>query len=152
MNQSIKGKFLACCCCRCYFFFSWYLVCTTVAHETLRWLTKFVNKVGSTVLYKNSFGAFAIRVSFLFVTKADRPENFTIFQSRMSTIQPARVGCSTFKCWYTCCWHFCSCSSHKTIPSLGELVVTQLWAKIRCSVTALSIGLAQFFIIITRIG
>ena len=134
------------------FFSAWYLVCTTVAHGTLRWLAKFVNKVGSTVLYINSCGVFATRVVCFFVTKADPPVNFTIFQSRMSTIQPARIGCSTFKCWYTCCWHFCSCSSHKTIPSLGELVVTQLWAISRCRVTALSIGLAQFFIIITRIG
>ena len=136
------------------FFSAWYLVCTTVAHKTLRWLAKFVNKVGSTVLYRNSvkFGVLAIRVVCFFVTKADPPGNFTIFQSRMSTIQPARVGCSTFKCWYTCCWHFCSCSSHKSIPSLGELFVTQLWAISRCRVTALSIGLAQFFIIITQIG
>ena len=137
-----------------FFFSAWYLVCTTVAHKTLRWLAKFVNKVGSTVLYRNSvkFGVLAIRVVCFFVTKADPPGNFTIFQSRMSTIQPARVGCSTFKCWYTCCWHFCSCSSHKSIPSLGELFVTQLWAISRCRVTALSIGLAQFFIIITQIG
>ena len=44
------------------FFSAWYLVCTTVAHGTLRWLAKFVNKVGSTVLYINSCGVFATRV------------------------------------------------------------------------------------------
>ena len=152
MNQSIKVSFQRVVV--IFFFSAWYLVCTTVAHKTLRWLAKFVDKVGSTVLYRNSvkFGVFAIRVVCFFVTKADPSWKFTIFQSRMSTIQPARVGCSTFKCWYACCWHFCSCSSHKSIPSLGELFVTQLWAISRCRVTALSIGLAQFFIIITRIG
>ena len=59
------------------------------------------------------------------ITKADLPENFTIFHSRMSTTQPTWPVCTTSECWHTCCGHFCSCSSHKTIPSLRELVVTQ---------------------------
>ena len=128
-------------------FFASHSVCTTVAWGTRRWV-KLVDEVGSAIFNWNSYLIFA---TGLFITKAYHPGNFTIFHWRMSTIQPARVGCFTFECWYTCCWHFCSCSSHKTIPSFVELFVTQLWAINRCRVTALSIGLAQFFIIITRI-
>ena len=152
MNRSIKGKFLPCCCC-CFFFscFSaWNLVCTTVTQVTMRWLTKFVNKVGSTVLYRNCFCLFAFKCMLGVFAKTNRPGSFTIFHCRMSTIQPTRVGCTTSKCWYMCCWHLCSCSSYKTIPSFRELFVTQLWT-VRCFVTFLSIGFTQVFIMITRI-
>ena len=134
------------------FFSVWHSVRTTVAHVTDRWLTKFVNKVGSTVLYKNVFGFSAFRDYISFVTKADFLGSFTIFYCRMTTIQPARESCPTSECWYMFCWHFCPCSSHKTVPFRSELGVTKHWAIDRCMVTALSIGIAQFFIIITRIG
>ena len=125
-----------------------YSVCTTVAWVTISELLLFVDEVGSTVFYRNTCCVFATsRV----ITKADHPGNFTIFHCRMSTFQPAWPVCTTSVCWHTCCWHFCSCSSHKTIPSLRELVVTQLWTE-RCTVTYLSIGFTQVFIIIARIG
>ena len=127
--------------------FASHSVCTTVAWGT-RWLYKFVDKVGSTVFYKNIFFVSATSRA---ITKADLPENFTIFHCRMSTIQPTWPVCATSVCWHTCCGHFCSCSSHKTIPSLRELVVTQRWTD-RCIVTYLSIGFTQVFIIIARIG
>ena len=88
--QVLKYKTDPCCCCFiCFvtFFSAWRSVCTTVTLVTANWLTKFVNKVGSTVLDKNVFEAFAIVVWF--ATKADVPVNFTIFHCRMSTIQPA---------------------------------------------------------------
>ena len=128
--------------------FASHSVCTTVAWVTTRWLYKFVDKVGSTVFYKNTCCVFATSRA---ITKADRPSNFTIFHCRMSTIQPAWPVCTTFECWHTRCWHFFFCSSHKRIPSLRELVVTQLWTE-RCIVTYLSIGFTKVFIIIARIG
>ena len=124
-----------------------FLVCTTVAWVTMRW-AKFVDEVGSTVFYRNTSWVFATSIS---ITKADRPRNFTIFHCRMSTIQPPWPDCTTSERWHTRCWHFCSCSSHKTIPSLRELDVTQLWT-VRCCVTYLSIGITQVFIMKARIG
>ena len=100
------------------------------------------------VFYNNIIWVFATSRA---ITKADRPLNFAIFHCRMSTNQPAWPVCTTSECWHTRCWHFCSCGSHKTIPSLRELVVTQLWTD-RCTVTYLSIGFTQVFIIIARIG
>ena len=122
--------------------FASYLVCTTVAWGTIRWV-KFVDEVRSTVFYKNIYWLLATSRA---ITKADRPLNFTIFHCRMSTIQPAWPVCTTSVCWHTCCWHFCSRSSHKTIPSLREFVVTQFWTG-RCKVIYLSIGFTQVFII-----
>ena len=92
-------------------------VCTTVARATTRWRIKSVDKVRPTVFYRNSFCVFA---TFDTITKADLPVNFIVFHCRMSIIQPAWEICTTSWCWHTHCWHFCSCSSHKTIPSLGE--------------------------------
>ena len=129
--------------------FASHSVCTTVAWETTRWVFKFVDEVGSTVFYNNSYWVFATSRA---ITKADLPKNVTIFHCRMSTIQPAWPVCTTSVCWHTRCWHSCSCSSHKTIPSPGEWVVTQRWFKYRCIVTALSIGITQVLIIITWVG
>ena len=128
--------------------FASHSVCTTVAWVT-SWLYKFVDKVGSTVFYRNIYLVLATSRA---ITKADHPGNFTIFHCRMSIIQPAWPVCTTSECWHTCCGHFCSCSSHKTIPSLGEWVVTQRWSMWRCNVTALSIGITQVLIIITWVG
>ena len=129
--------------------FASHSVCTTVAWITTRWLEKFVDKVGSTVFYKNIYFVLATSRA---ITKADRPFNFTISHRRMSTIQPAWPVCTTSVCRHTRYWHSCSCSSHKTIPSHGEWVVTQRWFKYRCIVTALSIGITQVLIIITWVG
>ena len=128
--------------------FASYSVFTTVARETRGWLLKFVDEVGSTVFHRNRCRESAIGKA---ITKADRPSNFTIFHCRMSTIQPAWPGCATSVCWHTRCWHFCSCISHKTIPFLRELVVTQLWT-MRCYVSYLSIGITKVFIMKARIG
>ena len=128
--------------------FALHSVCTTIAWVTTRWVFKFVDKVGSTVFYKKHS---CVSATSRAITKADLPENFTIFHCRMNTIQPTWPVCTTSECWHTCCGHFCSCSSHKTIPSLRELVVTQRWTD-RCIVTYLSIGFTQVFIIIARIG
>ena len=125
-----------------------YSVCTTVAWVTTRYLLLFVDEVGSTVFYRNFCCVFATSRA---ITKADRPENVTIFHCRMSTIQPAWPVCTTTECLHTRCWHFCSCSSHETIPSLWEFVVTQFWIG-RCKVIYLSIGFTQVFIMIARIG
>ena len=128
--------------------FALHSVCTTVTQITYWRLEKFVDIVWSTVFHKNLLWAFATSRA---ITKADFSGNFTIFHCRMSTIQPAWPACTTSVCWHTRCWHFCSWSSHKTIPSLRELVVTQLWI-VRCFVTFISTGITQVFIMITRIG
>ena len=119
--------------------FASHSVRATVAWGTVSYVLKVVDKVGSTVFYRSLGTEFATSRA---ITKADRPENFTLFHCRLSTIQPAWPVCTTSVGWHTCCWHFCSCSSHKTIPSRGEYGVTQrlsMW----CSVTALSIGITQ---------
>ena len=128
--------------------FASYLVCTTVAQVTRRCPSKIIDEVWSTVFHKNLLWVFATSRA---ITKADYSENFTIFHCRMSTIQPAWPGCTTSVCWQTRCWHFCSCSSHKTIPSLRELVVTQ-YCIVRCYVSFPSIGFTQVLIMIARIG
>ena len=128
--------------------FALHSVCNTVAWGTNRGI-KFVDEVGSTVFYRNRPWVFATSRA---IAKTDLPANFTIFHCRMSTIQPAWPVCTTSICFHTCYWHFCSCSSHKTIPSLEEWVVTQRWSIFGCSVTVPSIGITQVLIIITRIG
>ena len=128
--------------------FASHLVRTAVAWVT-RWLLKFVDEVGSTVFYNNIFWVFATGRAII---KADIPVDITIFYSRMNTIQPAWPVCATSVCWHTRCRHFCSCSSHKTIPSPGELVLTQHWSRYRCNGTALSISITQVLIIITWVG
>ena len=115
--------------------FTLHSVCATIAKVTTRWVFKFVDKVGSTVFYRNICWVFATSRA---ITKADRPLNLTIFHCRMSSHQPAWPVCTTSVCWHTCCWHFCSCSSHKTIPFLRELFVTQT---ARFYVSYLSIGI-----------
>ena len=127
-------------------FFISHSVCTTVAWVTSR-LEKFVDEVGSTVFYRNLFFDWAASRA---TRKADHPLNFTIFHWRMIIIQPAWLGCSTSVTWHMCCWHFCSCSSHKAIPSLREFVVTQLWT-MSCFITYISVGFTQVFIMIARI-
>ena len=127
--------------------FASHSVCTTVAQVTSGWLLKFVDEVGSTVFNRNNDWVFATSRA---ITKADVPYNFTIFHCRMSSHQPAWPVCTTSVCWHTRCWHFCSCSSHKAIPSLREWVVTQLWTG-RCWVTYLSICITQVFIMIAII-
>ena len=92
-------------------------VCGTVARITTGWTKKLVDEVGSTVFNRNLCWVFATGGT---ITKADLSENFTIFHCRMSTIQPPWPVCTSSECWYTRCWHFCSCSSHKTIPSPKE--------------------------------
>ena len=122
-------------------------VCTTVACVTCSW-AKFVDEVGSTVFYKNISCVFATSRA---ITKADRLFNFIIFHRRMSTIQPAWPVCTTSECWHTRCWHFCPCSSLKTIPSLKELFVTP-HLFLGCYVTTLSTAIIQALMIITWVG
>ena len=126
-----------------------HLVCATVACGTTHCILKFVDEIESTVFYKNTCWVFA---TINAITKADLPGNFTIVHCRMSIIQPAWPACTTSVCWHTCCLHFCSCSSHKTIPSLREYMVTQNWSRWRCLVNFISIGFTQVFIMIARIG
>ena len=127
--------------------FASHSVCTTVAQVTRGWL-KFVDEVGFTVFNINNVWVFATSRA---ITKADRPFNFTIFHRRMSCHQPAWPFCTTSVCWHTRCWHFCSRSSRKTIPSLRELVVTHPWT-VRRHVIYLSFGITQVFIMIAWIG
>ena len=127
--------------------FASHSVCTTVAWVTTRWVKKFIDEVGSTVFYDNSFWVFATSRA---ITKADQPFNYTIFHCGMSTIQPPWPVGTTSVCWHTRCWHFCSSSPYKTIPSHRESLVT-LWTE-RCYVIYLSISITQVFIMIARIG
>ena len=129
--------------------FASYSVCTTVALGTARWVKKIVDEIGFTVFYENISCVFATSRA---ITKADRPSNFTIFHCRMSSMQPAWPVCTTSVCWHTRCWHSCSCSSHKTIPSPRESLVTQNLSRLRCLVNFISIGFTQVFIMIARIG
>ena len=123
-------------------------VCATVTCITAFRLQKFVDIVWSTVFHINRVWLFATSRA---ITKADLPLNFTIFHCRMRAIQPTWPVRTTSVCLHTRCWHFCSRSSHKTIPSLRELVVTLRWT-VRCYVTYLSIGFTQVFIMIAWIG
>ena len=66
--------------------FDSYSVFTTVAGGTRRWRLKCVDEVGSTVFHRNRCLGSATGGT---TTKADYPENVTIFHCRMSTIQPA---------------------------------------------------------------
>ena len=127
--------------------FASHSVCTTVTWGTLR-RVKFVDEVGSTIFNWNYD---CISATGRTVTKADLLVNFTIFHCRMRISQPTWPVCTTSECWHTRCWHFCTSSPHKTIPSLRELVVTQLWT-VRCFVTYLSISITQVFIMIALIG
>ena len=123
-------------------------VCTTATCITAWKLQKFVDIVWSTVFHKNRVWPSATSKA---ITKADRPLNFTIFHCRMRAIQPTWPVCTTSVCWHTRCWYFCSRSSHKTVPSLTELVITHRWT-VRCYVTYLSIGISQVFIMIAWIS
>ena len=134
-----------------FFFFSLLaprLISPTVARIAKFWWSQFVDKVGSTVFHQNSFVAFATVGT---ITKADFPGNFTISRCRMSTIQPTWPCCTTSVCWDTRCWHFYSCSSHKTIPSL-KLPVTQRRTIVGCRVIAFSVSLCQICVVVTTIG
>ena len=124
-------------------------VCTTVAWTATRWTMKFVDEVDSAVLYNNSVWVFTTRGT---TTEADFLANFTIFHCRMSTIQPAWPVCTTTVWFYTLRWHFCSCSSHKTIPSLLETFITQMRMRVIFCGTDLSVGLSQVLVGIARIG
>ena len=129
-------------------FLSLHSVCATVTRVTNWWVKKFVDIIGSTVFHRNLFEVLAIGVTKF---KADRSFDFTVFYLRMSALQPPWPVCSTSESWHGRCWHFCSCSSHKTIPSLREFVVAKYWTILRCFVTALSFGITQVFVIIARI-
>ena len=122
------------------FFFASHLVYTTVAWVT-SWWVKFVDEVWSTIFNWNCDYIFATSRT---ITKADLPFYFTIFHCRLSISQPTWPVCITSVCWHTRCWHFCTSSPHKTIPSLRELAVTQLWT-VNCYVTYLSITITQVF-------
>ena len=128
--------------------FALHSICSTVTHKTIWWPEMFVDKVRSTVYHRNILYGFTIRINII---KADLPVHFTIFHCRMNTIQPAWPVCTTSECWHTCCWHFSSCSSHKAIPFLRELVVTHLLV-LGCFVTALSTGITQALIMIAWVG
>ena len=124
-----------------------YSVCATVARRTLRQPIKFVDIVWWAVLHRNLGIVFATHRS---ITKADLMENFTIFHCRMGTIQPARVSCITPVCWWhRCCWHFCSCCSRKTIPSIVSFIA--LPSMIGSIVTSFSLTMTQIFVFIARI-
>ena len=131
-----------------YNFFASHSVSTTVAWATTRCVIKFVDEVGSTVLYGNRFREYA---TFRTIIKAHLPLNFTIFHCRMSTLQPAWPVCTTSVCWHACCWHFCSCSSHKTIPSLSEWNVAKRCTCFRCFLFCVSIGFTQVWVMLARI-
>ena len=125
------------------------LVRATVAGRTNRGLSKFVNKKWSTIFNWNCAWMCATGAT---IAKADLSGNFIIIHCRMSTIQPAWPVYTKSVCWHTRCWHFSSCSSHKTIPSHKELVVTKYWINERCIVTAFSVVTTWVVVIITWIS
>ena len=110
---------------------------------------KFVDEIGSAVLYKNIVWVSTTGVT---ITEADDPANFTIFHCRMSTIQPAWPVCTTAVWFHARCWHFCSCSSRKTIPSLSETFITEIHYRVIFCGTDLSVGLSQVLVRIARIS
>ena len=91
------------------------LVCATIPRITNRRWTQFVDKVGSTVFHCDLFWILASVITF---GEADRPIYFTICHCWFSSIQPTWPVCTTSVFWHRHCWHFCPCSSSKTIPSL----------------------------------
>ena len=132
--------------------FTSYSVFTTVAWNITWRMMKFVDEVGSTVLKRNLCWVFvkrSLRWTILKRTVLRTSSSSSV--GSMSTIQPAWPVCTTSICYRTCCWQFSSCSSHKTVPSLRELAVTQLWI-LMCYATYLSIGFTQGFVMIARIG
>ena len=110
-------------------------------------LTKFVYIIGWAVLDRNLGFVAAV---FWRATEVDFPVNLTTFHSRMSTMQPARAGCTTSKRCHKCCWHFCSSSSYKTIPSI-EFPVARLFIR-GSMVTVFSLKITQVFVFIARIN
>ena len=128
-------------------FLSAYSVCATVARLTPGRLTKFVYIIGWAVLDRNLGFVAAV---FWRATEVDFPVNLTTFHSRMSTMQPARAGCTTSKRCHKCCWHFCSSSSYKTIPSI-EFPVARLFIR-GSMVTVFSLKITQVFVFIARIN
>ena len=130
-------------------FFASHSVCATVAGGTSRWAKKFVDEVGSTIFYMNNFLVLAALVTII---KADRSENLTIFHCRMSTIQPTWPVCTTSECLHTRCWHFRSCSSHKTIPSLLEIFVTEIHNRVIFFGTYFPVGIIKILVMVARIG
>ena len=126
--------------------FAPYSVCTTITQVTIRWqLLKLVDKVWSTVFNRNFIWVFATAKYF---TKANRSVHLTIFHGGMSTIQPTWESRSTSVSWNTRCWRFSSCCSHKTIPSLKELIFTQRLGR-DWYVDCISAGITQVIVIIT---
>ena len=126
-----------------------YSVCSTVGPVASMSVNEFIDIIRSTVFQRNLCWGCATSKA---ITKADFSVHFTIFHCRMSTIQPAWPVCTASVCCHTRCWHFSSSSSHKTIPSRRELVVTRRWTIKGCFVTALSAGITQVFVIIAWIG
>ena len=90
------------------------LVCATVARITLWSWNQFVDKVGSTVFHLDLCW---MRASGRTFGEADLPIYCTISNGRFITTQPAWVDCVTVKTMHFRYWHFCPCSSLKTIPS-----------------------------------
>ena len=133
-------------------FFASHSVGAAVAEATTLCVMKFVDKVGSAVFYRNPYWFFANRGLPWTITKAYCSMNFLTIHCRMSSFQPAWPVCATSECWHTLCWHFCSCSSHKTIPSLSELGVTKRWSRCYCYVVFVSIGVTQVWVMMTGIG
>ena len=129
-------------------FFSSRSVCSTVPWITIKWLKKFVDKVGSAVYYRNCVPFFTTAE---FIAKADRLGNFIVFHCRMSTIQPAWPVCTTSERWNTACGHFSSCRFYKTIPPFTELVITSLLTE-GCCKAAFSIGITQIVIFVTCVS
>ena len=124
------------------------LISPTVTHRTTSCFKQSVDKVGFTIFNWNFYSMFATGGT---IAMADIPENFTIFHCRMNTIQPTWPCCTTSVCWHTRCWHFCSSTSHKTIPSLNEIDVTKIIIK-GCFVVIFSLRLCQACVVVTTIG
>ena len=127
-------------------FFAPHSVRTTIARITIWWLKK--NCKWSRIhifFYKNLFRILATSRA---ITKAHHPANFTIFHCRMSSRQPAWPVSATPECLHTLCWHSCSCSSYKTIPSLRS------WLSHNASLgsVCVSIGFTQVWVIMARIS
>jgi len=95
------------------------LISAAVTGVTIPYVTQLVDVVVAAVLHLNGD-------EYLTTAKlidADVSCDFTLSHCRMTTIQPDRKVCiTTFHRW-TCCHHFCACSSLEAIPAI-ECVVT----------------------------
>ena len=120
------------------------LVSATVADVTKPWVKQPVDIVGAAVLYLNEDRFFATAM----LINADFTCDCTLSHCRMIFTQPGRELCITSVHLWTCCHHFCACSSLEAIPAF-EFVVTFV---VLCYVVIFSVCICQILVMATYIN